>query len=83
MARFYFHLLERGPTFEDHDGIELIDLDAARQQAICSASAVIGAELESGELCVGCRVDITNIAGKTFATVPIKETVKIDAGLRD
>ncbi|WP_375428069.1 DUF6894 family protein [uncultured Sphingomonas sp.] len=79
MARFYFQFPERGPTFEDHDGIELIDLDAARQQAICSADAVIGAEVKTGELCVGCRVDIIKVAGKTFATVPIKDTVKIDA----
>ena len=79
MASFYFDRPERGPTFEDHTGIEPADLDAARQEAVRSARAVVGAEAPGGELCVGCRVDVVNMAGAIIATVPVRDVVRIRA----
>ena len=79
VASFYFDRPEREPTFEDHAGIEPADLDAARQEAVRSAKAVVGAEAPEGELCVGCRVDVVNMAGTIVATVPIREVVRIKA----
>ena len=78
MASFYFERPERGPTFEDHAGIEPMDLDAARQEAVRFAKAVVGARVRKGELCIGCRIDVINVAGTIVATVPVTETVKID-----
>ena len=79
MARFYFDLYERGPTFEDHAGIALVELDEARQQAVRSAETVLGSEAPDGGLCVSCCVDVAKVAGATVVTVPSVETAKIRA----
>jgi hypothetical protein len=58
MARFYFQLDERDPTFEDNEGMEPADLDTARQAAAYAARLLLHAEAEKGRPCPCCCIAV-------------------------
>ena len=61
MARFYFQLNEREPTFEDHEGMEPADLDTARQVATRAARLLLHAEAEKGRPCPCCCIAVPSL----------------------
>jgi hypothetical protein len=63
MARFYFQLDEREPTFEDHEGMEPADLDTARQVATRAARVLLHAEAEKGRPCPCCCIAMSSVTG--------------------
>ena len=75
MARFYFQSNAWGTTFEDHQGIEHADLDAARQDANRLAREFMNCEAAKGTPCPSCCFDVVSVAGSNVMSVlPVQRT---------
>jgi len=59
MARYFFHLIDQFET-EDHEGEELPDLAAARQQAISYARDLIAEAIKQGQVDLTHRIVVEN-----------------------
>ncbi|WP_380784418.1 DUF6894 family protein [Sphingomonas sp. R86520] len=79
MARFFFHLNERGKVTQDDEGRELADRSAAYKAAIVDARSIMAADLLGGSICLGSHIDIMTSEGERVQKVSFKNAVIIDA----
>jgi hypothetical protein len=77
MARYHFHLHECGTVIPDEEGLEKPDLESVRQEALMSARELMCNEMRSGKLCLGCRIEVQDEAGRVVLTLPFKEAVEV------
>ncbi len=77
MPRYFFRLIECGDVLDDPDGTDLPDLDAARHQATLEARSIMKAEIDEGQLCLACHIEVDDEAGQLIATVPFKEAIQL------
>ena len=77
MPRFFFHLHECGTVCLDEEGRELPDIQAAHNEAIVAARAVMCAEVSNGKLCLSCRIEIEDSNRRPVLQVPFTEAVEI------
>ncbi len=74
MARFYFHIRKGEALLEDDEGLDLPDLNAAREQALLSAREVVADAVKFGRPAPDCFV-ITDESGHEVASLSFKEAV--------
>ncbi|MEP9360046.1 hypothetical protein [Sphingomonas sp. KR3-1] len=79
MQRYFFNVHNGTGLTEDPEGMELPDLEAARQQALTGIRSLLGEELESGLIDLNGRLDICDRAGSVLRSVPFSEAVKLRA----
>jgi hypothetical protein len=78
MPRYYFHL-HNDLDVPDEEGVELTDVDAAREYAERNAVFTMAETLkESGRLNLRHYVDIQDEQGKVLATVRFRDVVSIE-----
>lgn len=77
MPRYYFHL-HNGAVARDEEGLELPDLDAARQEAIKAARELMGEDIKAGLLRLGHRIEIRDADGAEVLVVPFAEAIMIE-----
>jgi hypothetical protein len=77
MARYHFHLHECGTIIRDEEGLKKPDLDSVREQALRSAREIMGGEIKSGKLCLGCHIEVQDEAGQVVLVVPLKDAVEV------
>ncbi|KQS02191.1 hypothetical protein ASG11_15545 [Sphingomonas sp. Leaf357] len=77
MTHFLFHLHECGVVTEDEEGRDLPDFESARHHAEIAARAIICAELEDGDICLGCHIEIENRDTGERHIVAFRDVVRI------
>jgi hypothetical protein len=77
MARYYLHLHECGTVYEDMEGIELSDPDAAAVTAVYAARELMAAEVQAGKLCLSCFIAVHDETGRQIVKVPFAEAVDL------
>lgn len=77
MARFFFHLHERGKFIQDDEGVERSDTASIYAEALRAAREVMCAEVAEGRLSLDCHIEVRDAAGETVMTVPFKDAVAI------
>ena len=79
MPKFYFHL-HNDIDVPDEEGLELADLEAARDYASCNARAMMGEVLkEEGRIALHHSIDIEDGQGRVLATVRFADVVQVES----
>ncbi|MFC3580744.1 DUF6894 family protein [Sphingomonas hylomeconis] len=77
MARYFFHLHERGTITVDEEGRVFATLAAAYAAAIRDARAIMCDQLGEGKLCLACLIEIVDDTGACVARVPFGDAVDV------
>ena len=83
MRRYFFNVHNGTGLTEDQEGLELLNLEAAREQALLGIRSLVGEELETGTIDLNGRLDICDDQGSVLLSVPFKEAVKVRAPDKD
>jgi hypothetical protein len=75
MSRFYFHIRDGEGLVPDEEGMDLLDLEAAKNEAVISAREIMANNLRSGRPLNGQWFEIVNEAGDIVATVKFKDVI--------
>ena len=75
MSRFYLHQQIANGIIEDPDGTEVIDLAAARHEAILAARQLLANAILVGVTPIGRAFQITDEAGQALLTVPFRDAL--------
>lgn len=70
MSRFYFHIRLRDQIVVDHEGSDLPDPAAAREEALASARQILADVIRSGSEDFPEAFVITDCEGRELDTVP-------------
>ncbi len=70
MPRYYFHVRNGPSVDQDHDGMDLPDLEAAHAEALRTASELLGEVPGFGPQTM---IEVTDEAGRMVLTVPFSE----------
>lgn len=82
MARYFFHLLSDGKRFDDEDGTELANDEAAHQEALECAIELICDRLKGGwaqngrDVLAGSSVEVADGSGAVLLTLPFATAFK-------
>lgn len=77
MPRYHLNLYNDVVSIDD-EGVELPDLEAARDAAIVNIRDVMKDELVTGHITLGHRVEIVNERGRILATVFFRDAVTVE-----
>jgi len=75
MSHFYFHIYEHGTLIWDEEGSECPDLDAAKLEAMASATDLARQALARGEPADGLCVEIRDEDDRILAGLTIREVL--------
>lgn len=70
MARFFFHIYD-GKSVEDRDGVECLDPDEARIQAICTAGEILKDQSHQPWLGNAWQMRVEEEGGRTVCTLTV------------
>ena len=76
MPRFFLHVRDADELFEDLEGGDLADLDAARSEASAAAREIVAEALRAGKPADGRRFEIADGAGRVLATVRFRDVLR-------
>ena len=82
MPNFHFHTRRGGHLFENPDGSDLPDFEAARAEALAAGKG-IAERIRAGEVVDGQPFEIWDAAGRMLATIPFHEALKFSAAVRN
>ncbi|MEO5772766.1 MAG: hypothetical protein ABIQ32_01430 [Sphingomicrobium sp.] len=77
MPRFFMHICNGNGFIEDHEGMDLRDESAARDQAILSARDVMTGDIRDGQLDLTSFIEVEDDSGKLLFTLNFAEAVQI------
>ena len=75
MPRFFLHIRDADGLFEDPEGSDLPDLDAARSEAEAAAREIAAEALRAGKPADGRRFEIADGAGRVLAIVRFRDVL--------
>jgi hypothetical protein len=75
MPAYYFHVRDNGSLLRDPDGIELPDLDAARDECRKLIVSVLREEQRDDELLTGREFQVEDELGRTVLIVPFQSAL--------
>lgn len=78
MPLFYLHVCDGSGFVEDHEGLDLPDLAAARLTAVEGLRDMLAGDLRLGHLNTACFVEIENEDHELMDTVPFSEAVRVN-----
>jgi hypothetical protein len=73
--RYYLHLHNQIGSAFDEEGQELLDLAAARDQALAGIRSVLSEEIRAGTLDLRGRIEIADGAGQVLEIVPFTAAI--------
>jgi len=76
MPRYYFHLRD-GEHTEDEEGLDLPDIEAARNVALEAARDIVCADIKHGWLNLDYRIVVADEDGATVLTMTFREAFEI------
>jgi hypothetical protein len=77
MPQFHLNLHDATVDVRDEEGVDVADLDEARDRAIAGIRDFLSHELAEGRLDLRGRIDITDHRGVSVMTVPFGEAVTV------
>jgi hypothetical protein len=77
MPRYFFHLYECGTTIADDEGRELSDTAAIHEAAFREARSIMAGEVQKGELCLSCRIEVLDENGRPMFVLPFREALNV------
>lgn len=77
MARYFMHLRNGVDELLDSEGVELVDLEAVRQNVLTTARDILGGDLRGGVMDLRYRIDAENEGGAIVYTLPFKHAFSI------
>ncbi|MCJ2010772.1 DUF6894 family protein [Methylobacterium sp. J-092] len=77
MPRFYLHLRDGDDIIEDPDGSDLVDVEAAKEEARASARYLLADRVRQGKIIDGQRFDIVDEIGNLCAVVWLREVLRL------
>ena len=77
MKRFFFHLYNDVVAM-DAEGVELPDLETAKQAAIHNIRDLLTDEVMKGRVVLHHRIEIADETGAVLATVPFAAAVTVE-----
>ena len=77
MPRFFFHIYDDTIALDD-DGMDLPDVETARQQALLGARSLICEEVAKGHLNLSYRIEVEDENGRPVLTLPFASAVRIE-----
>ena len=75
MSHYYFHVYEHGTLIWDEEGSECLDLDAAKREAMASATDLARQALARGDPSDGLCVEIRDEDDRILAGLTIREVL--------
>jgi len=72
MAQYFFHLQNRTKTMRDSEGVDLMNLDEVREEAMQSAREIMSEQILKGKAPNDCAFIIEDENGKTVLTFAFK-----------
>lgn len=76
MSRYFFHLYDDLVVL-DEEGTELPDDLAAHEHALRCAREMACAEIKSGKLSLGHRIEVADEQGETVLVLPFKSAFEV------
>lgn len=76
MQKFYFNVHDDAVIIDDH-GTQLPDAQAAKQQAILYARAMVWEDALQGEICLAHRIEVEDENRRPVLTLPFSAAVAI------
>ena len=77
MIRYYMHLRNGIDELLDSEGVELVDLDAVRHNAMVAVRDILSSDLRTGVMDLRYRVDAETESGVIVYTLPFKQAFSI------
>lgn len=77
MARYFMHLRDSTDELLDSEGVELVDLEAVRQNVMAAARDILAGDLRNGVVDLRYRIDAENEGGAIVYTLPFKHAFSI------
>jgi hypothetical protein len=77
MPLFYFHVYEAMLVAPDEEGLELANVEAARDEAVRGARSILSDEILSGCIHLDGRIEIAGEDGKTLLALPFRDAFEI------
>jgi hypothetical protein len=78
MPRFYFHLIN-DLDVSDYEGVELPDLNSAREVARCNIRMLMGQVLkDEGRINLSHRIEIEDDHGRVVETMWFRDAVQVE-----
>lgn len=81
MPVFFLHVSEGGELIRDPDGSELVDLTAARTEAIRAARSLLGAAVLAGRLPLDHAIIVADEHGGELLVLTYAESVGTESGV--
>ena len=75
MSRFYLHQKTANGIIEDPDGTEVVDLTAARHEAILAARQLLANAILAGVAPLGTAFHIADETGQVLLEVPFRDAL--------
>jgi len=72
MPHYFFHIIDHGNVITDEEGMELVDLEAARLEASISAQAMLMDASADSEDISHQVIEVSDKAGRVLAKVVLK-----------
>ena len=73
MPRYYLHIRTADDVLLDEEGIDLPDLNAARELALASARDLLGDGIKGGKAVVAESIVVADADGQELMSVPLKD----------
>lgn len=77
MIRYYMHLRNGFDELLDSEGVELVDLDAVRHNAMVAVRDILSSDLRTGVMDLRYRIDAETESGVIVYTLPFKQAFSI------
>lgn len=77
MPLYYFHLIECGELVIDPEGLELVNIEAARASATRAARDVMASEVKEGRISLSCCVVVENEWHQEIDRLPFANAVTL------
>lgn len=79
MPTFFFHIRGAGIEAEDYIGMELHDLEAARDEAVRAARDIMMDEIQAGRLSLRRRIDVEDANQRPVFSLPFGEAIELES----
>ena len=78
MPCYYFNIYNGTGLTEDHEGRDLPDDAAAREEAVKGIRSIVSEEVLRGQLDLGGRIEVRDSAGRAVLTVTFAEAFQLN-----
>jgi hypothetical protein len=77
MPKYYLHLRNGDTVIKDPDGTELVDLHAARREAVAAGREILAERVRTGQVIDRETLEICDEAGNLLAEVILRDLIRL------